>query len=337
MTARSIRLQLSEDETRALHSAVEEAIAANLLPAQHKDTARTVLDRLARRVPDWLARAPVGGEAGYLMAADAVLRALVDAEQRGRDALADTELAHALGDAKPVGVTIDHVLRGMERDKLIRGIRPRNDGSTWFSAARAGRQWLASTRNGSTQSAEWAVDDTDGLMELIFREHRPGREAYRPFVQAIGRLSDERFEALANDLRTAGLLEPVADAGRLNTLTLTDRGARLAEERVRATLPPHAYLWALPAPPLPYVRGLPLIATRDDRECTCRHGHAAWLQSSSRTKLHATIRRVGVAEWECRWCYARWLIYLLGYGRDGEPAYARPEDATHVRPAWHQR
>ncbi|HWK28938.1 MAG TPA: hypothetical protein VNS09_20420 [Solirubrobacter sp.] len=60
----------------------------------------------------------------------------------------------------------------------------------------------------------------------------------------------------------------------------------------------------------------------------------AWLQASSRTKLHATIRRTGVAEWECRWCYGRWVIYLLGYTRDGEPAYQQPKTATHVRLVW---
>ncbi len=172
MTARSVRLQLSEDEARALNSAVEEAIAANLLPTQHQDMARTVLDRLGKRVPDWLDRAPVRGEAGYLMAAGAVLRVLVDAEDRGRDALADIELAHALGEAKPAGVTIDHVLRRMEREKLIRSARF-HDGTTWLTAARAGRQRLNATRDRSALSAEWRVDDFDGLIELIFREHRP--------------------------------------------------------------------------------------------------------------------------------------------------------------------
>ena len=336
MTARSVRLQLSEDEARALHSAVEEAIAANLLPSQQRDAARTVLDRLGMRVPDWLDRTPVSGEAGYLMAADAVLRVLIEAENRGRDALADIELAHALGDAKPAGVTVDQVLRRMEREKLVRSARS-DGGPTWFTATRAGRQRLSSTLDGSVQSAEWVVDDVDGLVELIFREHRPGREAFRPFVQAIGRLSDERFDALADDLRAAGLLEPITDVARPLALALTDRGAQIAEARVRASLPAHAYLWALPAPPLPYIRAMPLLATREDRECTCRHGHAAWLQTSSRTKLHATIRRVGVAEWDCRWCCGRWIIYLLGYARDGMPAYARPKDATHVRPVWRQR
>ncbi|HWK28937.1 MAG TPA: hypothetical protein VNS09_20415 [Solirubrobacter sp.] len=144
---RSVRLQLSEDEARALHSAVGEAIAAGLLPTQRQDAARTVLDRLGRRVPDWLDRSPVSGEAGYLVAADAVLRALLAAEGRGRDTLTDVELAHALGDDKPAGVTIDHVLRRMQREQLIRGVRS-NDRTLWITTARAGRQRLSVTHDG---------------------------------------------------------------------------------------------------------------------------------------------------------------------------------------------
>jgi hypothetical protein len=71
MTSRAIRVQLNEDEARALHSAVEEAIAANLLPAPHRNAARTVLDRIGKKVPTWLDRSGLGGETGYWVAVDA--------------------------------------------------------------------------------------------------------------------------------------------------------------------------------------------------------------------------------------------------------------------------
>jgi hypothetical protein len=150
MTAtRTVRLQLSENEARALHSAVEEAIAAGLLPTQRQDAARTVLGRLGKRVPDWLDHSPVGGEAGYLTAADAVLRALIAAEERGRDTLTDIELAHALGDDKPAGVTIDRVLRRMLREKLIRCMRS-------VSIANETCRWMAVEKCRSMAFSRWA-------------------------------------------------------------------------------------------------------------------------------------------------------------------------------------
>jgi hypothetical protein len=53
-------------------------------------------DRLRDHVPSWLECSAVGGEAGYVIAADAVLKTLVEAEHRGRSALNPTELAHEL-------------------------------------------------------------------------------------------------------------------------------------------------------------------------------------------------------------------------------------------------
>jgi integrase len=47
---RSVQLQLSEHEARAFHSAVLEALAADLLPASYTDAAANVLEWLAARV-----------------------------------------------------------------------------------------------------------------------------------------------------------------------------------------------------------------------------------------------------------------------------------------------
>jgi hypothetical protein len=97
-----IRFQLSEAEARAVHSALLEAIAAKLVPPDGEVTAQSVLDRLGSRVPQWLERSPVRGEAGYLMAAVAVLRTLVEAKERGRSALTEIALAHELGTPSPL-------------------------------------------------------------------------------------------------------------------------------------------------------------------------------------------------------------------------------------------
>src|SRR5688572_12286833 len=134
----STRLQLTERETRAVHSALVEALAANLLPKPEVAAARDVLERLAAHMPGWLERTPIGGEAGYIAAADAVLKVLVEAEEAGRSALTALEIAHNVGTAKPAGVTVDDVLKRMRREKLIRTTVADSNGICWVSAAPAG-------------------------------------------------------------------------------------------------------------------------------------------------------------------------------------------------------
>lgn len=329
-----VRLQLSEAEARALHAGLLNAMAADLLSPTDATTAQRVLDRLSDRVPTWLDRAPIGGEAGYLIAAEAVLRALTDGEERGRSALSEIELNHALADAKPVGVTITEVLTRMRHERLVRRGAPRGSGEFSWTGAPAGRRFLAG-RDGTASREEWRVNDAEGLTELIFREHRPGSEAHRPSVQAIGQLYDERLEQLIRELRVAGLLEPTSeDAGRL---VLTPPGRDLAERRVRFTLVGGALLWDLPAPPLPFRRGLPLRVERSDCYCSCGTGHAAWLERSSRTKLRQTLLRDGAVEWNCRWCARRWLIYLQAQRPDGTPAYGTPAAGVYNRVVWRPR
>jgi hypothetical protein len=329
-----VRLELREDEARALHAGLREALAADLLNRDHEWAARDVLARLAKKVPSWLDVAPVRGEAGYVLAAAAVLRVLVDAEDRGRSTLTEPEVTHGLGNAKPAGVSIADVLGRMRRERLLRTVAVRDGEAPGWSAAPAGRRFPAG-REGTAASSEWRVTDAEALAELIFREHRPYREAFRPAVQAIGQLADPEFEVLADELRVAGLLGPEADDP--NWLTLTDRGSDFAEKRVRATLPRFRLLYELPPPPIPYVHGLPLRADRDDRLCSCGVGHAAWLMRTSKTNLHRTIRRDGGAEWQCSCCRRRWLIFLLAHLPNGEPAYASPDQAASVRPVWRGR
>jgi hypothetical protein len=329
-----VRLNLREREARALYAGLEEAIAADLIGPGHVVAARAVLARLATKVPGWLDRAPVSGEAGHLIGVEAILRALVAGEEGGRSALSESELAHALADRKPVGVTITDVLSRMSRERLLRTKPPHDDATRWWSAAPAGRRMLTA-RSGAASSEEWRVHDADALAELIFREHRPDRFAHRAAVQAIGQLTDGEFERLATELQVAGLLEPVGED--LHQLELSTRGSAFAEDRVRLALPRHTLVWELPPPPLPYRRGLPLRVEANERHCRCGSGHAAWLAPRSTTKLHRVLRRDGAADWDCRWCGRRWLIFLLACRADGQPAYDDPHQGVFVRPIWRPR
>ena len=222
----------------------------------------------------------------------------------------------------------------MRRESLVRVLPACAGQPACWSAAPAGRRLLTS-RNGTDTADEWRVKDAEALAELIFREHQACRFAHRPSVQAIGHLADPAFERLAGELRVAGLLEPPGEDP--NGLELTTHGTRLAEDRIRATLPRHVFPWGLPAPPLPHPRGLPLRVDWSDRRCSCGSGHAAWLQRTSKTKLGQTLLRDGTVEWNCRWCGRRWLIFLQAYLSTDQPAYDEPRLATYLRPVWRPR
>ena len=132
----------------------------------------------------------MGGEAGYLVAAEAVLRALVHAEdgRYSRGALSEGALLRALGDAKPLGATATDVLDRMRRERLITRRHAHRDES-WFAAAPAGRQFLH--RDTSARDAAWTVADPLALLDVLYADGRGGGEAFLPWVQAVGRLADE--------------------------------------------------------------------------------------------------------------------------------------------------
>ena len=143
-TSVGIRLALDQRSAQAVHAALMEALHAKLLEGERREAAREVLERLDRRVPGWLDTAPVGGEAGYLIAAETVLRVLVAAEDGtyARSSLAESELLRELGDAKPLGATATDVLERMLREKLIARRRGPREDERWWAAAPAGRQFL---------------------------------------------------------------------------------------------------------------------------------------------------------------------------------------------------
>lgn len=122
-TPRKIRIELDEGGAHALHAALTAALAAD---SERFAGAREVRAQLDRRVPDWTAP-----DDPY----DAVLNALATAEDAGRAALAEEELAAALGAG---GASIAALLDRMEREQLVQ--RTSRDGRTWIAAAAAGRR-----------------------------------------------------------------------------------------------------------------------------------------------------------------------------------------------------
>jgi hypothetical protein len=301
--SRRIRIELDEEGARALHAALTATLAAEAVDADQIAAARGVLDQLDRRVPDWVADDP----------SQAVLAALADAEAQGRGALAEEELVAELGAG---GTSIRPVLDRMVKERLVQ--RTERDGRTWLAAGR---------RRPATQPEP--VTGPDALVDLIYAEHRPGRWAHRPSVQAIGRLDDAAFEALAVDLRSRGLLEP-AEADQL---ALTDQGAALARERWAAISPtPH---WRIPAPPLPY-HELPVQVQPSDQACPSEacDGRATWLKAGGRAAAWKALVRDGSVEWTCPACSRTWLVYLQAYTSDGAPEYRDPAEGDHNRPHW---
>ena len=295
MAPKRIRIELDEPGARALHAALTGLLASDAAGAEQASAARGVLEQLDRRVPEWVADDPE----------QAVLAALAEAETQGRGALAEEELIASLGAG---GASVRSLLDRMVKDRLLQ--RTERDGRVWLAAGRR------------RQASADPVTDPDALVDLLYAERRPGRWAHRPSVQAIGRLDDAAFEALAGELRTRGLLEP-SDS---DDLELTDDGATLARERWAARSPtPH---WRIPAPALPY-RELPVEAGPADLKC--RRCDSKLTRRSAAWKA---LVRDGSVEWTCPGCSRTWVIYLQAYNDDGVPAYRDPDGGVHNRPHW---
>src|SRR4051794_2645844 len=231
-----VRLELDQRRAQALHAALSETLHADLLAGDRLAAAREVLADLDRRVPGWLEGAAVGGEAGYLAAAEAVLRALVDAEdgRYARSALAEGELLRALGDAKPLGSRASDVLERMRRERLIERRHATGD-EPWYAAAAAGRQFVH--RDTSARGDAWTVHEPLALLDLLFADGRGGGDAFLPWVQAVGRLADEDLAPLVEALRADELVEvPAVVERRRDWLALSTAGRDLACKRWEESL-----------------------------------------------------------------------------------------------------
>ena len=159
-----------------------------------------------------LTAGPVGGEAGYLLAAEAVLRALVDAEQRGHGALAQSELVHALGAAKPLGASATDVLARMRRERLLRP-RRQHGSERWWTAAPAGRQFLA--RDSAARDDAWTVRDAGRAAGPDLRRASPGaaaRTARR--CRRSGASRTPSSSRCSTELLARGQLDPTARTRR---------------------------------------------------------------------------------------------------------------------------
>jgi len=331
-----VRLELDQRRAQALHAALSETLHAELLAGDRRDAVREVLEQLDRRVPGWLQNAPVGGEAGYLIAAEAVLRALVDAEdgRHPRSALSESDLLGELGDAKPLGTSASDVLGRMARENLLaRRPAPYGD-ERWWAAAPAGRQLLH--RDTSARDDAWTVSDPLGLLDLIYADGRGSGSAFRPWLQITGRLADEDFGALVAALRADGFVDDLDEQPAW--LALTSSGLELARTRWRDASPGRVTFDRPTRPPLPYRRELPIRGLTYEGRSHPAEGSwcppAAWLQRSSPTKLWSTFRRDGVVEWHCRHCSRAWLVYLQAVTADGRPVYRDPAAAVFNQPAW---
>ena len=300
MAAKRIRIELDEAGARALHAALTSVLASEALAADQATAARGVLEQLDRRVPDWVAEDPE----------QTVLAALAEAEAQGRGALAEEELIATLGAG---GASVSGLLNRMVDERLLQ--RTERDGRIWLAAGRR------------RQTPADPVTDPEALVDLLYAERRPGRWAHRPSVQAIGRLDDDAFDALAGELRQRGLLEPSDN----DELELTDDGATLARERWAERSPtPH---WRIPAPALPY-RELPIEATAADRRCPSAGCEGS---VSARSAAWKALVRDGSVEWTCPECSRTWLLYLQAYNDDGVPDWNPahpPVEGDHNRPHW---
>lgn len=334
-----VRLELDQRRAVALHAALSEALLAELLVGDRHGAASEVLADLTRRAPGWLESAAQAGEAADLVAAEAVLRALVDAEEgrHARSGLAEPELLAALGDKKPLGVGAGEVLDRMCRERLIRRRQAAGE-EPWFSATSAGRRFLRG--DPGTRGVVETVREPLVLLDLLFADGR-GDAAFLPWVQAVGRLADENLAPLVDALRAGELVdvpEPAEPGG--DWLALTSAGEQLARKRWEhvSTGTTLADDWPERSP-LPYRRELPV---RFSRECRSHpageHGGdctpVSWLHHSSTSRSWATLKRDGVVECRCRRCGGVFFVFLQAAAHDDRPVYRDLASATHNRPAW---
>ena len=236
-TSVGIRLALDQRSAQAVHAALMEALHAKLLEGERREAAREVLERLDRRVPAWLDPAPVERDAGYLIAAETVLRFLVAAEGRHvRPQLARRVRAAARASAtsKPLGATATDVLERMLREKLIARRRGPREDEPWWAAAPAGRQFLH--RNTAAGDASWAVHDALELLDLIYADGRGHGTAYLPWVQAIGRPDDDDLAPRLAALSADGLLRQPDDEPHDPALDAEEQRRELESRRERRQL-----------------------------------------------------------------------------------------------------
>ena len=164
------------DGARALHAALTTVLATGALAADQASAARGVLEQLDRRVPEWVAEDPE----------QTVLAALADGRGPG---------SRRAGR----GGADRHARRRRRQRERPAGPHGRRAPAP---ADRARRPDLARRAAAGAETPADPVTEPDALVDLVYAEHRPGRWAHRPSVQAIGRLADAAFDVLAGELRT---------------------------------------------------------------------------------------------------------------------------------------
>lgn len=115
----STRLALTERQIQVLVRAAREAVAGDLMRASEIADLQDLLELLDSKLSAAGDRHPAGGVTGRLLLRDAILRLLAVAEDDGRSGLTLWEVDERLID-KPVGTSIQRVVRELAREKLIR-------------------------------------------------------------------------------------------------------------------------------------------------------------------------------------------------------------------------
>ncbi len=284
---------------------------------------------------------PSGGEAGYLIAADAVLRALVDAED-------DRYARSALSRERAVARARRRQAARRDRDRRARADAPRAADRAPARPLRrravvrrrgGGRQFLH--RDTSARDDAWTVHDP--LAPARPAPRRWARRRRRVPALGAGRRSPRRRRPRAAGRRAArrrARRRPRTTSSAERDWLVAQHSGRELAQNALARRPRQGRRFAFdrpPRPPLPYRRALPIraltlrepLAPDPGRRRFCPP--AAWLQRSSKTKLWSTLRRDGVIEWHCQRCNRAWLVYLQGITADGRPALPRPGE-RHLQP-----
>jgi hypothetical protein len=335
------RLTVSDVELALIAEALREALAADLLSADSRATARDLLDRVDAKLPPATDHHPGGASAGRLLAGHEILRILAGREERhAHVALTNEAIARELS-WKPAGTSVRELLEDLRRGGWLtcngRGAERR------FALTRKGRGRARMLQHaGSAPDDEARVSEPAELLDLIYADTTPcaitfGDDAaervpgvwHRPTVQAAARLDHTRFRELETALRETEMIG--ADIHSYGTLT--PAGERRAHERWQSSRP----LGIFGGPPRlarPLQRAGSVLARRQDRACPNCGAHAAWL-ARRRSKRWEELRRRGEVDFTCPQCAVRWTIYLEATGADG--AFDPRGDPAICRPRWRYR
>jgi hypothetical protein len=335
------RLTVTDVELAVIAQALREALAADLLSADSRATARDLLDRVDAKLPPATDHHAGGATAGRLLVGDEILRILTRREERyGHAALANEQIAAELS-WKPAGASVRELLEDLRRGGWL--TRHGRGAERRFALTRKGRGRARMLQHaGNAPDDEARVSEPAELLDVIYTDSTPcaitfGDDAaervpgvwHRPTVQAAARLPDTRFRELEAALRETGMIG--ADIHSYGTLTPSGEGR--ARERWQSSRPLGAF-GGPPRPARPFQRAGSVLARRQDRACPNCGAHAGWLDRR-RSRRWEELRGRGEVDFTCLQCAVRWTIYLEATNPHG--AFDPLADPAICRPRWRYR